>query len=167
MCVVIWKCARSMAERRHVRGVVKTFRERGTFARAAPLASKGKDKSEKGAPATDSPSGTEKKKESATVEEDVEKPKSFLDKISLAVFEGIPLHYPLRKKVKIAKLNFPIGIGWDFFQLALAFVACAVYVMSQHKINYQTAVFLQNVDVITTQIFLLDFFLNWYFLILP
>jgi len=91
-----------------------------------------------------------------------EAPQSLSDKISASIFAGLPHHYPLRKKVKIAKQNFLIGISWDLMQLSLAFLACAVYVVSQYPLSLGMTNGLFSTDVIITQFFLLDFFLNWY-----
>lgn len=144
-----------MAERRNNRNNagahVATFRERGTFARAAPMAmTNGKQKV------------SEAQAEEVELLDAEEVPQSLLDKLSAYVFAGLPQHYPLRKKVKIAKLNFMIGISWDLIQLALAFLACAVYVITQYPLSLMETNGLFLTDVIITQFFMLDFFLNWY-----
>ncbi len=82
--------------------------------------------------------------------------------ISKLLFPGIPVHYPLRKKILFAKANSSLAAIWDVFQIVLCLVACGMFIVDSYVINYDLKQGLFLGDIIITQFFLVDFLLNTY-----
>lgn len=78
------------------------------------------------------------------------------------LFPGLPEHYPLRKKIQITKVNSPIGLFWDILLIILSIAACLTYVVDTYVSSYNESQNILFFELIVTQIFVLDFFLNWY-----
>mgnify|MGYP003384993580 FL=1 len=81
---------------------------------------------------------------------------------SQMLFPGLPDHYPLRKKITITKNNSSLGSFWDILQIVLSVVTCVMYIADSYTTNYTTAYIFLMTELIITQLFMIDFLLNWY-----
>ena len=81
---------------------------------------------------------------------------------SQLLFPGLPDHYPLRKKITITKNNSSLGSFWDILQIILSVVTCAMYIADSYTTNFTTAYIFLLLELIITQLFMVDFLLNWY-----
>ena len=84
---------------------------------------------------------------------------SFVDDF---LFPGLPSHYPLRKKILIARSTTPTGANWDVLMIVLPLLICCMYVTTTYIKNLQVVQAFYIVDVIITQLFLIDFLILWY-----
>lgn len=78
------------------------------------------------------------------------------------LFPGLPEHYPLRKKIAITKANSKAGMFWDIMLIVLSIAACLTYVVDTYISSYTESQHILFFELVVTQIFVLDFFLNWY-----
>lgn len=78
------------------------------------------------------------------------------------LFEGIPEHYPFKKKLMIFRANSKIGDSWDVFQLILVVLTGVTYAYTRYSISYIQTYIIFLFELIITQFFLFDFLLNWY-----
>ena len=107
-------------------------------------------------------------KSSAQVEEDEYdlKRSQFYQEIYLTVhgflFPGIPEHYPLKKKMVMAKANSTFGTSWDILLIILSILACAMYVAGLHVVSYEAVNNMAIIEIIITQFFTVDFTFNWF-----
>lgn len=88
---------------------------------------------------------------------------NFLEKMSQFCFPNVPMHFPLKKKVMLAKTLTPTGLFWDNFQLFLVVVSCVLMVVdsyTQHSYKDMRTIF--GVELAITQVFMIDFALNTY-----
>lgn len=82
--------------------------------------------------------------------------------IDAFLFAGIPDHYPLKKKIQIAKSTSTVGTAWDIVQILLVIVACGLYVVTRYPISYETTQIVFTTEFAITQVFMADFLLGWY-----
>ena len=85
---------------------------------------------------------------------------SFSSQLSQVLFPGIPAHYPLRKKMVLAKTNSTFVAFWDSFQIFLCIVACGIFIADTYSTTYGAKHGLFLGDVIITQFFAVDFVMN-------
>lgn len=82
--------------------------------------------------------------------------------MSRILFPGLPEYYPFHKKLLISRTNSITGIVWDVIQILSTGTLCAVYVVSTYPLPafmYQNII---NIEIILTQLFMVDFLLNLY-----
>ena len=77
-------------------------------------------------------------------------------------FPGIPAHYPLKKKLLLAKTSSPSGVYWDLLQVLLSVVACGLYVAETYSSTYEDQQIYGTSELLFTQFFLVDFLFNWF-----
>jgi hypothetical protein len=94
------------------------------------------------------------------IEKDKPSDSSFSSQLSQMLFPGIPAHYPLRKKMILAKTNSAFVALWDSFQIFLCVVACGIFIADTYATSYKTKHGLFLGDVIITQFFAVDFVMN-------
>ena len=121
---------------------------RSTFSRMSPMVMKKAGGSSKG-----------DKQVKIVLQENHSEKENYISKF---LFPGIPVHYPLRKKILLAKANSSLAASWDVFQIILCLVACAMFIVDSYVINYDLKQGLFLGDIIITQFFLVDFLLNTY-----
>ena len=73
------------------------------------------------------------------------------------VFPKIPPHYPLNRKFLILKNNTTFGRLWDVLMILLSLLACGAYVAETYSSNYDNVAVFENIELIITQFFTLDF----------
>jgi hypothetical protein len=78
------------------------------------------------------------------------------------IFPNIPEHYPLKKKMVLAKANTVFGNFWDIFGILLSLLACAMYVAGLSYVDLYSVRVINVIEIIITQFFLLDFLFNWF-----
>lgn len=78
------------------------------------------------------------------------------------VFPNIPEHYPLKKKLVLAKASTTFGNFWDIFGIMLSLLACAMYVAGLSYIDIYSVKVINVIEIIITQFFLIDFLFNWF-----
>ena len=78
------------------------------------------------------------------------------------LFQGIPEHYPFKKKLVIFRANSKIGDTWDVFQIVIVILACVTYAYTRYSLSYEQTVIIFLFEMIITQFFMLDFILNFY-----
>ena len=78
------------------------------------------------------------------------------------VFPGLPEHYPLKKKLVMAKQASFVGTFWDISQIIFSIVACGMYVAELGGTSYDDMKIFGLVELILTQFFLIDFIFNWF-----
>jgi hypothetical protein len=77
-------------------------------------------------------------------------------------FPDIPSHYPLHKKIQITRSSTATGAWWDTLQILMTFATCITYVWSTFPISLATTNIFYSLDLVITQFFVMEFFLNWY-----
>lgn len=82
--------------------------------------------------------------------------------IDKLIFPGLPHHFPLRKKVKISRSSTHIGANWDILQISMVPLACIIFVLLSYSPNYFTVRACWYIDMIMTQLLVLDILLNWF-----
>ncbi len=75
--------------------------------------------------------------------------------------KGLPLHYPLRKKIAIAKINSFSGTIWDLFQIIFIGMSTFTYILGTYEISWYAQRCCYITEVVMTQFFLIDFILNF------
>jgi hypothetical protein len=87
--------------------------------------------------------------------------------VSQFFFPGVPLHFPLKKKVQLAR-STTSGVIWDNLQFTLTIFSCIIvfldaYLFSSHR---ATRV-LFGLELAITQVFVVDFALGTYLRVNP
>ena len=78
------------------------------------------------------------------------------------VFPGLPEHYPLKKKLVMAKQASTFGTAWDISQIIFSIAACGMYVAELGGTTYDDMKIFGLIELILTQFFLIDFIFNWF-----
>lgn len=78
------------------------------------------------------------------------------------MFPNIPEHYPLRKKILIAKTDSDAGALWDSLQAIFVITICILYVLSRGTVSYEASQLFFLLELIITQLFMADYLLNAY-----
>lgn len=86
--------------------------------------------------------------------------KSCYSTIHSFILPGIPEHYPLRKKLILAKSKSYTGVVWEISQVVMALITCVIYVMETYFATYQAVHMYKTLDMVITQFFLVDFVYN-------
>lgn len=75
--------------------------------------------------------------------------------------KGLPEHYPLRKKIAIAKINSFSGTIWDLFQILFIGASMFTYILGTYEIDWYAQRCCYITEIVMTQFFLIDFILNF------
>lgn len=87
----------------------------------------------------------------------------FFEVLSKFLFPNLPDYYPIRKKIYITKNNSVMGLIWDIIQGLCSIFLCVTYVFrTYYSGNYSANSYVFSIGTIITQIFMIDFLLNWY-----
>ena len=78
------------------------------------------------------------------------------------IFPGLPEHYPLRKKIYMAKSTTYFGTIWDISQVVLSLIACGLYIAESYDSSFYMVRIYGMVEIVVTQLFLIDFLINWF-----
>lgn len=78
------------------------------------------------------------------------------------LFPGLPSHYPLRKKILIARSASTGGAIWDILQILFAVLSCIFYVLNTFPMTLEETQTYYLLEVIMTQFFLAELLLNFY-----
>jgi len=78
-------------------------------------------------------------------------------KINKCLFPTLPEHYPLKKKLLLARSTTNTGAFWDLLQIVLSLFGCLIYVYETYQSSYADVQFYFICEVVITQFFLLDF----------
>ena len=82
--------------------------------------------------------------------------------ISNILFPGIPVYYPLKKKVQIIKSNSLLGVLWDIIQIVSTILVCSFYVVLTYYTDRYTVRSIYALDIVITILFTIDLCLNFY-----
>lgn len=86
----------------------------------------------------------------------------WLNSIQEYFFAGIPEHYPFQKKLVIYRANSKVGDAWDIIQILLVIVTAILYAVTRYPLSYELSTSIFLIEVIITQLFMVDFLLNCY-----
>ena len=78
------------------------------------------------------------------------------------LFPGIPSHYPLKKKLILAKQSSNFGTYWDILQVVLSLIACGLYVSETYTSTFEDQQLYAELELLFTCFFLADFLFNWF-----
>lgn len=78
-------------------------------------------------------------------------------KLTKCLFPNLPEHYPLKKKLQLARNNTCVGVCWDILQVLLSIVGCVLYVVETYLTGYDHKRIFWITELFITQFFLLDF----------
>ena len=78
-------------------------------------------------------------------------------KLNKCLFPTLPEHYPLKKKLILARNTSTFGVWWDVLQIVLSVIGCALYVAETYKYDYYSVNSYYVAEVVITQFFLVDF----------
>jgi len=78
------------------------------------------------------------------------------------LFPGLPSHYPLRKKILIARASSTGGVIWDMLQILFALLSCIFYVVSTFPLTLPETQSYYLLEVIMSQFFLAELLLGFY-----
>jgi hypothetical protein len=92
----------------------------------------------------------------------VSKINDFYSRIHAWLFPGMPEHYPLKKKLLLAKANSTLGTAWDFSLIFMSLFACTLYVAGLYDSSYEAVQVYNMAEIIYTEFFLVDFSFNWF-----
>jgi hypothetical protein len=82
--------------------------------------------------------------------------------IDMIFFAGLPRHFPLRKKLIISRSSTMTGAYWDLLQIAMAPLACVVYVLVQYGPRLVVVQACWTTVIIMTAFFMLEMMLVFF-----
>ena len=77
------------------------------------------------------------------------------------LFPNMPEHYPLSKKLALAKSQSIVGKLWDVLLIFLSVLACAIYVSETYSATYDDVQVYATIEMVVTQFFAADFLYNY------
>lgn len=81
-------------------------------------------------------------------------------KVEAFMFPHMPEHYPLSKKLDLAKSQSLVGKLWDVLLIMMSILACAIYVSETYTNGYNSVQVYSFIEIVITQFFAADFLYN-------
>ena len=86
-----------------------------------------------------------------------------LSKLSTFCFPDIPVHFPLKKKLMLAKTTTFTGVSWENLQLVLSVIVCVLLIFDAYFYSdYGAMRVIYGLEVAITQVFVIDFAFQTY-----
>ena len=76
------------------------------------------------------------------------------------MFPNVPEHYPIYRKLQLAKSHSKWGRYWDVLMIICSLYACALYVAEQYVSTYEAVQIYTFSEITVTQFFAVDFLYN-------